>query len=147
MNPQQIHAFVELVLTWIGFGVVCGSIARVFMPGRDPAGAMVSFTIGLFGAMLSASVHALVYGHRLKEMLSLPGFGVAIAGAWVLLLAHRILYGQYFGQHSDHYSDRMDDADAGGVVNKVVGNKVGVPQPRYLRRRRRTNTGGRLDPS
>lgn len=123
---EQIHRVCEFILQWIGFGVVCGSIAKVLMPGRDPAGSLVTLSLGLAGSLFGAATYALISGSRLRDMISIQGFLIAIAGAWALLLVHRIFSGRYFGRY---YQD--------DIVGQHLPGDVVIAEPRYTRRRRR----------
>lgn len=120
MDFSSLHAATESCLTWIGFGVVCGVSAKLLMPGRDPGGTFVTFTLGIGGALIGAASYSWVLGHRIKDMISPIGFTVAIAGALVLLFSHRLLSGRILRSHP------------------VVVEQVIVPSPNFTRRRRRT---------
>lgn len=115
-NPQAI---VQNCLTWIGFGVVCGTAAKVLLPGRDPGGTFVTLTLGGGGALIGASVYSWASGERIviDELISPIGFAVAIGGALVLLISHRLLSGRVTGERA--------------VINEVI-----VPAPQMVRRRR-----------
>ena len=115
-NPQAV---VEECLKWIGFGVVCGTAAKVLLPGRDPGGTFVTLTLGMGGSLIGASVYSWASGERIGDLISPIGFAVAIGGALVLLISHRLLSGRLIGERQ--------------VVDEVI-----VPAPQLVRRRRRT---------
>jgi uncharacterized membrane protein YeaQ/YmgE (transglycosylase-associated protein family) len=117
-NPQEI---VHNCLTWIGFGVVCGTAAKVLLPGRDPGGTFITLTLGGGGALIGASVYSWASGEHIGEMISPIGFAVAIGGALVLLISHRLLSGRITGERA--------------VINEVI-----VPAPQLVRRRRTRTT-------
>lgn len=120
MDTQSIQGITELCLMWIGFGTVCGLVAKIIMPGRDPGGAVVTIFLGIGGALLGSAVYTYASGNRIRGLITPLGFGVAIGGALFLLIAHRLLSGRY-------------NAFRGGpLVDEVI---VG---PQFGRRRRRT---------
>jgi uncharacterized membrane protein YeaQ/YmgE (transglycosylase-associated protein family) len=124
-TPMELASFssvVETCLTWIGYGVVCGTTAKLILPGRDPGGTFVTFVIGMGGALIGGSGYAWAAGHPISGLISPIGFAVAIGGALVLLLAHRLMSG------------RMYNRGAPAVVEEVI-----VPQPQYSRRRGRAS--------
>ena len=124
---RQLHALMEMCLTWIGFGTVCGLAAKAVLPGRDPGGAFVTFLLGIGGALIGSAIYTLASGSRIRDLISLSGFAVAIGGALVLLISHRLLSGRMYNLR-------------GPMVEEII-----VPQPQYSRRRRRTIRGTDLD--
>ena len=40
------------ILGWILFGLIAGALAKLFMPGRDPGGIVVTMLLGIVGAIL-----------------------------------------------------------------------------------------------
>ena len=121
MDFSSPQAVVEECLRWIGFGVVCGTAAKILLPGRDPGGTFVTLTLGMGGSLIGASVYSWASGERIGDLISPIGFAVAIGGALVLLISHRLLSGRLMG-------DRQQ------VVDEVL-----VPTPQIVRRRRRTS--------
>src|SRR5438067_925934 len=117
MDFTQIHALMEMCLTWIGFGTVCGLTARVLLPGRDPGGAIVTFFLGIGGALIGTAIYTLAAGSRIKDLISFTGFAVAIGGSLILLLAHRLLGGRMYNMR-------------GPLVEEII-----VPAPQFPRRR------------
>lgn len=105
MDPSTIHAYVHEGLTWVGFGFVSGMMAKAILPGRDPGGAVVTLVLGLGGAILGASVYAWAGGDRIRDLITPIGFAVAVGGAMVLLLVHRLCAGRVWG---------LDERDANG---------------------------------
>jgi uncharacterized membrane protein YeaQ/YmgE (transglycosylase-associated protein family) len=73
------------ILLWIVFGLVVGVIAKFALPGRDPGGIVLTFALGIVGA---------VVGGWLGRVLSLyrpdaDGFLMAVGGAIVILVLNR----------------------------------------------------------
>ena len=122
MNPVDPHAIVDTCLKWIGFGVVSGTAAKILLPGRDPGGTFITLSLGMGGALIGASIYSWASGEAISDIISPIGFAVAIGGALVLLISHRLLSGRIGGDPQ--------------FVNEVL-----VPQPQFARRRRRTTTG------
>lgn len=117
MDTSAVQHFIEMCLTWIGFGVVCGLAAKAILPGRDPGGAIVTIILGIAGALIGAATFAWAAGHALQVMISLTGFAVSTGGSLVLLLMHRLMSGRMYGRPA-------------AIIEEVV-----VPAPRYSRRR------------
>ena len=40
------------ILSWIIFGLIAGVLAKLFMPGKDPGGFIVTILIGIAGAIV-----------------------------------------------------------------------------------------------
>ncbi|NUQ62890.1 MAG: GlsB/YeaQ/YmgE family stress response membrane protein [Pirellulales bacterium] len=83
--------WVNVVLIWVGFGTLAGLLARVLVPGREPAGAAGTIVIGILGS--TAGPFALTYLLKRPDFnpISPVGFLAAIAGAFVLLIGYRLL--------------------------------------------------------
>ena len=97
MDPGTIHFYVHEALTWIGFGMVSGLLAKAILPGRYPGGAVVTLVLGLGGALIGASMYAWAGGDRIRDLITPIGFAVAVGGAMVLLLVHRLCSGRIGG--------------------------------------------------
>lgn len=103
--PQTFEEAAHNLLVWIGFGTLVGLIAKAVMPGRDPGGAITTLVMGIGGSIIGSGI--LVYfveGNRVSP-LSLPGFLVAVGGAFVLLSFYRLFSGRINldGRLSDPY--------------------------------------------
>jgi uncharacterized membrane protein YeaQ/YmgE (transglycosylase-associated protein family) len=106
----ELHKLANEVLTWIGFGTVVGLMAKAIMPGRDPGGAVATLIMGIGGSILGSGT--LMYfweGHHVTP-LSLEGFGVSIAGAFMLLAFYKFMkkdkYLEGEGPEKPHYRRR-----------------------------------------
>jgi uncharacterized membrane protein YeaQ/YmgE (transglycosylase-associated protein family) len=77
-------------IAWIIFGLVAGLIAKFLMPGRDPAGFIVTIIIGILGAVLGGFI-----GTRLGlggvDGFNLGSFALAVLGAVILLFIYRLI--------------------------------------------------------
>lgn len=76
------------MLGWLLIGLVCGVLAKLLVPGRDPGGLVVTVLIGIAGALLAGFV---------MQMLGRPandgwtGYGAAVVGSIVLLILYRLV--------------------------------------------------------
>lgn len=79
------------ILGWIVFGLIVGVIAKLFMPGKDPGGMIVTVLLGIVGAMLGGFVgRALgMYGPN-----DTAGFFMALVGSVLLLALYRMSVGR-----------------------------------------------------
>ena len=109
----------ELYL-WTGFGTIVGLVARTLMPGKDRAGVITTVLVGVGGAVIGSALLAYFWeGYRVTP-LSLVGFGVAVAGAFILMLFHRLIGGYAFpgkppaAAHTPHagHSPRAHEEDS-----------------------------------
>jgi len=81
-------------------GLVVGALAKLFMPGRDPGGIIVTMLIGLAGAALAGFLGRAVGWYNAGEA---SGFIASILGAVLLLVIYRALVGRTGGgRHIDH---------------------------------------------
>jgi uncharacterized membrane protein YeaQ/YmgE (transglycosylase-associated protein family) len=79
------------ILGWIVFGLIVGVVAKLFMPGKDPGGMIVTVLLGIVGAMLGGFVgRALgMYGPN-----DTAGFFMALVGSVLLLALYRMSVGR-----------------------------------------------------
>lgn len=98
----QVQQWANDILVWIGFGTIVGLLAKAIMPGRDPGGAVATLAMGIGGTVIGCGV--LTYfsptGTRVTP-ISLAGFAVATAGAFVILTFYKLLSGQIFREAGD----------------------------------------------
>ena len=80
------------IISWMILGLIAGALAKFIMPGRDPGGIIVTMLVGIGGAMLGGFV-ATQLGFGTVTGFDLRSIGIAIGGAFVLLLAYRLLFG------------------------------------------------------
>ena len=76
------------VIGWIVFGFVVGVVAKLLMPGRDPAGCLVTIAIGIVGALIGGYLGRLLGLYHENEP---AGFFMAVVGAILLLWAYRAI--------------------------------------------------------
>ena len=81
-------------------GLVVGALAKLFMPGRDPGGVLVTMLIGLAGAALAGFLGRAVGWYAPGDA---AGFIASVLGAVLLLVIYRALTGRTGGgRHIDH---------------------------------------------
>jgi uncharacterized membrane protein YeaQ/YmgE (transglycosylase-associated protein family) len=78
------------ILVWIIFGLIAGALAKAIMPGDDPGGIIVTTILGVVGALIGGFI-AVQLGFGDITGFDLRSFGVAIAGALLLLLVYRLV--------------------------------------------------------
>jgi uncharacterized membrane protein YeaQ/YmgE (transglycosylase-associated protein family) len=82
------------IISWIVFGLIAGAVARFLMPGRDPGGCIVTILLGVVGAFLGGFLYTQATGQPLTIGFDLASFGVAVAGAFLVLLIYRMVAGR-----------------------------------------------------
>lgn len=84
------------ILTWIVLGLVAGALAKFIMPGDDPGGCIVTILLGIAGAVIGGFI-----GTRLGwgdvQGFDLRSIGLAVGGAFLLLLVFRLIRGRSAG--------------------------------------------------
>ena len=75
------------ILSWIVFGLVVGIIAKLLMPCIDPGGFIVTFLLGIAGALIGGFLGRAMgfYGPGQSA-----GWIVSILGAIILLALYRV---------------------------------------------------------
>lgn len=96
MNADQLAAFANLLLTWVGFGTIVGLAAKAIMPGRDPGGTVATLLMGIAGTLIGCAILKYFYPSQDIQPVSLEGFSVGCGGAFVLLLFYKVLGGYWF---------------------------------------------------
>ncbi|MDQ8708435.1 GlsB/YeaQ/YmgE family stress response membrane protein [Streptomyces sp. LHD-70] len=82
------------IVSWIILGLIAGAIAKLLLPGRDPGGLLGTTLIGVAGAFVGGWLSATVLDRPVeKEFFDAATWGSAIAGALVLLIGYRLLFG------------------------------------------------------
>ena len=82
------------ILSWLGFGLLAGLVARAVTPGRQAIGCLPTLAVGLVGALLGGVIGQVVLGHKVRFGWHLGPFLLAVVGAVVLLLALQALAGR-----------------------------------------------------
>lgn len=79
------------ILGWIVFGLLVGIVARFLMPGRDPAGFVLTAALVIVGALLGGFLGRAAGWYAEGEP---AGFVMALVGAIVLLALYRLIIGR-----------------------------------------------------
>ncbi|GAA0993722.1 GlsB/YeaQ/YmgE family stress response membrane protein [Acrocarpospora macrocephala] len=80
------------IIAWIILGLLAGVVARTLVPGRDPQGLIITFVLGVAGALLGGFVATEVFHVKgIEGFFNLSTWICAIAGATVLLLGYNLL--------------------------------------------------------
>ncbi|MBI4510087.1 MAG: GlsB/YeaQ/YmgE family stress response membrane protein [Deltaproteobacteria bacterium] len=80
------------ILTTLLIGFVVGALAKLFMPGRDPAGIVMTILLGIAGSMLAGFMGSALGWYR--SPAEGPGIIASIIGAMLLLVVYRLLVGR-----------------------------------------------------
>lgn len=72
-------------------GLVIGAIAKLFMPGRDPGGFIITMLIGVAGSFLANFLGTQMGMYRSGEP---AGFIASVLGAIILLVIYRAISGR-----------------------------------------------------
>jgi uncharacterized membrane protein YeaQ/YmgE (transglycosylase-associated protein family) len=77
------------VLAMLIIGLIVGALAKLFMPGKDPGGIVVTTLLGIAGSFVAGWIgYAIGFYQR---GVSGPGFIASIAGAMLLLFIYRMV--------------------------------------------------------
>ena len=94
--PEVVQQWGHDILAWVGFGTLVGLAAKAIMPGRDQGGAVATLLMGIGGTVVGSGLLVMFGGGQRVSPLSLLGFVMATAGAFVILFFHRMLNGAFF---------------------------------------------------
>jgi uncharacterized membrane protein YeaQ/YmgE (transglycosylase-associated protein family) len=76
------------IITTLIVGLVVGALAKLFMPGKDPGGIIITIVLGVAGAFLARLIGRAVGWYAAGDT---PGILLSILGAVVLLIAYRLI--------------------------------------------------------
>jgi uncharacterized membrane protein YeaQ/YmgE (transglycosylase-associated protein family) len=80
------------ILSMIIVGLIVGALAKLFMPGRDPGGIIITIALGIAGSVLAGWIgHALGW-YRTGD--AGPGIIASIIGSMLLLGLYRVVVGR-----------------------------------------------------
>lgn len=79
------------VISWIVFGLIVGAVAKLFMPGRDPGGIIVTAVLGIVGAMVGGFIGRSLGMYGPNDP---AGFVMALIGSVLLLALYRASLGR-----------------------------------------------------
>lgn len=82
-----------LWLYWILLGLLAGTLAKFLVPGRDPAGCIITILLGVIGAFVGGLIGtALGWGTVTTGALNLRSIAIATFGAILVLLIARLVW-------------------------------------------------------
>jgi uncharacterized membrane protein YeaQ/YmgE (transglycosylase-associated protein family) len=73
------------IISAIIFGFVAGLIARALMPGRDPAGFILTSILGIIGAVIGKFISMAFGGSGDVTRWTWQGFMLSVLGALIVL--------------------------------------------------------------
>jgi uncharacterized membrane protein YeaQ/YmgE (transglycosylase-associated protein family) len=77
------------ILWMLIIGLIVGALAKLFMPGKDPGGIIVTMLLGIAGSFVAGWIGRLFGLYR--DPASSPGIIMSILGAMFLLLIYRLV--------------------------------------------------------
>jgi uncharacterized membrane protein YeaQ/YmgE (transglycosylase-associated protein family) len=77
-------------IIWIVLGLIAGIIAKMLMPGRDPAGFIITIILGIVGAVVGGFISTRL-GFGDVTGFNLPSIIIAVLGAMLLLFIYRMV--------------------------------------------------------
>lgn len=82
-----------LWLHWMLLGLLSGALAKFLVPGRDPAGCLITIALGIAGAFVGGWLATtLGWGEIDQTRLDLRSLALSTLGAMILLVAGRLLF-------------------------------------------------------
>ena len=83
-----------LWLYWILLGLLAGTLAKFLVPGRDPAGCIITILLGVIGAFVGGLLGtAMGWGTVTTGTLNVRSIAIATIGAIVVLVAAKLVRG------------------------------------------------------
>ncbi len=79
------------ILWTILIGFIVGLVAKFLMPGRDPAGFIITVIIGVIGSVLATYIGRAMGLYQVGES---AGFIAAVLGSIILLVIYRMVTGR-----------------------------------------------------
>jgi uncharacterized membrane protein YeaQ/YmgE (transglycosylase-associated protein family) len=95
------------IIAWIILGLVAGLVARMLVPGKDQQGLIITFALGIAGALLGGFVATEVFHvSGIQGFFNLSTWVCAIVGAGLLLLAYNLIAGRRSCRRSSRWAGR-----------------------------------------
>ena len=79
------------IIWTIIIGFIVGVVAKFLMPGRDPAGFIITALIGIVGSVVATYLRRALGFYQVGES---AGFIAAVLGAIILLFIYRMVTGK-----------------------------------------------------
>ncbi|MDB4964647.1 MAG: hypothetical protein JWN44_336 [Myxococcales bacterium] len=80
------------ILAMLIIGLIVGALAKLFMPGKDPGGFIITILLGIAGSFVAGFVGRALGLYR--DPASGPGIIASILGAMLLLFIYRMVIGR-----------------------------------------------------
>lgn len=77
------------IIATLVVGLLVGALAKLFMPGKDPGGFIITMLLGVAGAMIAGFIGRGLGAYRNPG--SAPGIIASILGAMLLLFIYRMV--------------------------------------------------------
>jgi uncharacterized membrane protein YeaQ/YmgE (transglycosylase-associated protein family) len=77
------------ILAMLIVGLIVGALAKLFMPGRDPGGIIITMLIGIAGSFVAGFIGRAAGFYRAGD--TGPGIIASILGAMLLLFGYRLI--------------------------------------------------------
>ena len=77
------------ILAMLIVGLIVGALAKLFMPGRDPGGIIVTMLLGIAGSFVAGFIGRAMGLYRAGD--TGPGIIASILGAMLLLFIYRLI--------------------------------------------------------
>ncbi len=81
-----MHILMTLIV-----GLICGGLAKLVMPGKDPGGLIVTMLLGVAGAFIAGFLGHSLGWYTIGEG---PGIIASVIGAVILLAIYRMVSGR-----------------------------------------------------
>ncbi len=72
-------------------GLIIGSVAKFFMPGKDPSGCLITILLGVAGSFVAGYLGRMLGWYQEGQP---AGFIMSVLGAILLLFLYRLLTGK-----------------------------------------------------
>jgi uncharacterized membrane protein YeaQ/YmgE (transglycosylase-associated protein family) len=80
----------HMAILWtLIIGLIVGALAKLFMPGRDPGGIIITMLLGVAGALVAGFLGRALGWYR--DPAHGPGIIASIIGAMILLGIYRLV--------------------------------------------------------
>ncbi len=81
------------ILAWIIVGLIAGALAKMFMPGDDPGGIILTILLGIAGAIVGGFVAVALNISNGVDDFDIGTLVLAVLGSMLLLFLYRMVAG------------------------------------------------------
>jgi len=104
--PPDAKNVVEYIIVWVGFSTIVGIVAKAIMFGSARTTTTVTILVGWLGTIIGWSIARIytdieVEGDGTQQLFAPATFLVAVCGAIILLLFHKLMAGRMGIQKDD----------------------------------------------